>query len=646
MSRAAGERELREAWDQLAHELFTLRNSRCHWRGELAPSPLATATAISALSVRLRDTETAIGQSERQAIRDSVVRGTTYLLSCQNHDGGWGDTDRSRSNIATAYLAQAALVLAKQSIPEASASDRAISAAEAYIRRHGGTDGLQARYGSDKTFVAPIATNLALAGLIDWHQVPALPFELAAFPQGLYRFLRLPVVSYAIPALVAVGQVQFHFVPTGVSPWRMARRLVRDATLGVVRKMQPESGGFLEAVPLTAFVVMSLCGMGRAQDEIVARGVEFLLRLQRTDGAWPVDSDLAVWTTTLAANALHVSGVAHLSRLVSLEWLLACQHRERHPFTGAAPGGWAWTDLPGGVPDADDTSGALLSLAAMWNEVLPDQRAAVHRAARQAVRWLLDLQNGDGGWPTFCRGWGRLPFDRSGVDLTAHAVRALIAWKKLLPEGGTSASCEGPVRGMAMRRMFHLMERAIERGLNFLRKRQRSDGSWLPLWFGNEWAENEENPIYGTARIVLAFTAAGRKTDPCVLRAEDWLKRRQRPDGTWHAFAEHPVFDEQEGVPPCAGIEETALALSALSELCDGPGKSPAYSRGLAALATAVREGRHRVASPIGLYFARLWYYERMYPIIFALEAVGRALRRQGTPPPNLNSYWCGDATA
>jgi hypothetical protein len=40
------------------------------------------------------------------------------------------------------------------------------------------------------------------------------------------------------------------------------------------------------------------------------------------------------------------------------------------------------------------------------------------------VRWLLDLQNGDGGIPTFCRGWGALPFDRSAPDLTAHALRA------------------------------------------------------------------------------------------------------------------------------------------------------------------------------------------------------------------------------
>lgn len=646
MSHAAGERELREIWDQLAHELFALRDSRCHWRGELAPSPLATATAISALSVRLRDAGDGIGESLRRAIRDSMIRGATYLFSRQNHDGGWGDTDRSRSNIATAYLAQAALVLAKQYLPKAGASDRAISAAEAYIRCHGGMEGLRARYGSDKTFVAPIATNLALAGLIDWRQVPALPFELAAFPQGVYRFLRLPVVSYAIPALVAVGQVRFHFVPTGVPPWRMARRLLRDATLGVVRKMQPESGGFLEAVPLTAFVVMSLCGMGRAQDDIVSRGVEFLLRLQRTDGAWPVDSDLAVWITTLAVNALHVSSVAHLSRLISLEWLLACQHRERHSFTGAAPGGWAWTDLSGGVPDADDTSGALLCLAAIWSEVLSDQRAAVFRAAWQAVQWLLDLQNADGGWPTFCRGWGRLPFDRSGVDLTAHAVRALIAWQKLLPQARFSGLFPEHGRATDGRRMMHSMERAIERGLKFLRKKQRSDGSWLPLWFGNEWAENEENPIYGTARTVLAFTAAGLKLDPCVSRAVDWLKQRQRPDGTWHAFADHPIFGEQGDVAPCDGVEETALALSALSEFYDGPSESRSHSRGLAALATAVREGRHRIASPIGLYFARLWYYERMYPIVFALEAVGRAMRRLGIPPPDLNSYWCGDASA
>src|SRR5262249_3708503 len=50
-------------------------------------------------------------------------------------------------------------------------------------------------------------------------------------------------------------------------------------------------------------------------------------------------------------------------------------------------------------------------------------------AAKAGVSWLLDLQNRDGGWPTFCRGWGHLPFDRSSADISAHALRAFAAWK-------------------------------------------------------------------------------------------------------------------------------------------------------------------------------------------------------------------------
>jgi hypothetical protein len=35
---------------------------------------------------------------------------------------------------------------------------------------------------------------------------------------------------------------------------------------------------------------------------------------------------------------------------------------------------------------------------------------------------------------------------------------------------------------------------------------------------------------------------------------------------------------------------------------------------------------KYRDASPIGLYFAKLWYYERLYPLIFATAALGRVL--------------------
>jgi squalene-hopene/tetraprenyl-beta-curcumene cyclase len=37
-----------------------------------------------------------------------------------------------------------------------------------------------------------------------------------------------------------------------------------------------------------------------------------------------------------------------------------------------------------------------------------------------------------------------------------------------------------------------------------------------------------------------------------------------------------------------------------------------------------MHQGRSTPASPIGLYFARLWYFEELYPLIFALCALSK----------------------
>src|SRR5206468_9334435 len=156
------------------------------------------------------------------------------------------------------------------------------------------------------------------------------------------------------------------------------------------------------------------------------KGVEFLLASAREDGSWPIDTNLATWVSTLAVNSLTSLGavaapgmsgaqphfgLTGADRVRIAEWLLARQYQEEHPYTHAAPGGWAWTDLPGGVPDADDTAGALLALRHL-GAIDDPTRGAAHAG----VSWLLDLQNHDGGIPTFCRGWGAQPFDRSSAD--------------------------------------------------------------------------------------------------------------------------------------------------------------------------------------------------------------------------------------
>ncbi len=561
-----------------------------HWVGELSSSPLSTATACSALAIASRFAYYEVRENYRQAIRT----GLSWVLQHQNPDGGWGDTDRSLSNIATTMLVRAALHLAERTEAAADALERA----EQYLQAQGDIAGLRRRYGKDKTFAVPILTNCALAGLVSWKEVSPLPFELACLPQSWYRFARMPVVSYAVPALVAIGQARHHFAPS----WNPAIRYLRDQSiersLRVLHEMQPESGGYLEATPLTSFVVMSLASIGLHDHPVTRSGLRFLIDSIRGDGSWPIDTNLATWVTSLSINALGTrDGTEHLTPKL-LDWLLSCQHRVRHRFTGADPGGWGWSDLSGAVPDADDTPGALIAVERFPAEV----RGTSSQGRHAGTTWLLGLQNGNGGWPTFCRGWGKLPFDRSGTDLTAHAVRALNrdADSGMTDPWGTPTSAD--------------VDSAIERGFRYLSKQQRPDGSWLPLWFGNQHRPDDENPLYGTARVLLAYRDLNRLGDEPALRGLAYLASQQNADGGWG------------GDGTTSSVEETAVVVEALAADFQRPETRTAVERGVSWLVEAVETGRFRHASPIGFYFAKLWYYEKLYPLIFTVGALRTVL--------------------
>src|SRR5690606_33040016 len=240
---------------------------------------------------------------------------------------------------------------------------------------------------------------------------------------------------------------------------------------------------YLEATPLTAFVLMSLAASGRGDHPVARRCVEFLVDSVREDGSWPIDTNLATWVTSLAVHALaqdpQDDGSWATPELIG--WHLSCQHHRRHPFTGAEPGGWGWSDLSGAVPDGDDTPAAILAIG-HYQEFIdsPELARAGRVAAMEGLRWLIGLQNRDGGLPTFCRGWGKLPFDRSSTDLTAHLIRAIDA------AGGTTLADSGAAVSEPSAQLALQLARARQRALAFLRRQQRPDGRWEPLWFGNQ----------------------------------------------------------------------------------------------------------------------------------------------------------------
>ena len=364
--------QLKTFYHQAAQRLLAEKTPGGYWVGELSASALSTATAISTLSFFLEDETSQQGEFSVSAIEQQIESGVRWLIAEQNDDGGWGDTTKSHSNISTSMLVIAALT----ACGKADQFQDRISRANEYVESRGGVGGIRQRYGIDKTFAVPILANAAMVGLVPWREVSALPFEAACVPQRFYHLLQLPVVSYAIPALVAIGQVKFHFDP----PWDPIRRTIRKRcihpSLRVLEKMMPASGGFLEAVPLTSFVSMALIKSGKANHPVVQNGLRFIIESFRQEssskGSWPIDTNLATWTTTLSVNALATNRIEWQRLLENendqttwrdcLDWILACQNKTIHPFTGAAPGGWGWTDLSGAVPDADDTPGALLAL--------------------------------------------------------------------------------------------------------------------------------------------------------------------------------------------------------------------------------------------------------------------------------------------
>ncbi len=600
------ELSIQNASQQARTALLQLRSPEGVWTGELSASALSTATAVVALALAEKHAE-----SHDARFEGLIERGLAWLAAHSNADGGWGDTVLSASNLSTTTLVWAALGVRRETH---TGRPEAIAQAEKWLIQHAGTidagrlaTQIIARYGSDRTFSVPILTHCALAGRLGtgreaWNDVIPLPFELAACPPSWFAAMRLPVVSYALPALIAIGYARHFHAPSRNPLARALRTLVSDRVFRVLDSIQPSNGGFLEAIPLTSFVVMSLAGSGKAAHPVARRGLEFIVNSAQPDGSWRIDTNLATWVTTLGINALDSGGGLpwnEVERSSIHRWLMAQQHRVRHPYTNAAPGGWSWTPLPGGVPDADDTAGALLALKALGAPF-----AEVSGAATSGATWLLDVQNRDGGIPTFCRGWGTLPFDRSSADLTAHALRAWGAWQPLLPD-----SLQARIAA------------ATRCAVAFLRRTQEAEGAWNPLWFGNQFEPDESNRVYGTSRVLLALADTGLAIESAV-RAAGWLARAQKPDGGWAGgLAEAPPT-----------VEETALATEALSAAIERSAElraelEPAIRRGVSWLIDRLQAGRWTTPAPIGFYFAKLWYFERLYPMVFTVAALGRAAR-------------------
>lgn len=592
---------LQERFDALSSVLLHWQNKDGFWTGELSSSALGVAVAGAALHFY-----------DREANLHMIEKGMRWLSEHVNQDGGFGDTPESPSNISTSLLCYASLFLNRELY---SGSSSILKKLSAYLNSQGidlnsedVSRAILTHYGKDYTFSVPILTMCALCGITGeeaFEHIPQLPFELALVPRSW--LVSLSVVSYAVPALVAVGITIFKYKKKKNPLLKVVRRSSIGAAMRELESMLPASGGFLEAIPLTAFVALCLINAGFRDSAVVEKGICFLKETCRDDGSWPIDIDLSTWVSSLAVKSLgnqlpNVLDEKHQQKLT--EHFLSIQNKSKHPFNGTSSGGWGWTNFSGSVPDGDDTPGVMLALM----KLSETSSRKFYTEIENACDWLCRLQNSNGGFPTFTRGWGQLPFDQSCSDLTGHGVLALCRAMDYL---GSTIS----------KKKLKKYQRAIDRAISFLEKKQRNDGALLPLWFGNQHVSDHSNPVYGSARVVsylqdALFVSKLSKNqrlsmEEIVRKGQSFLAGEQNIDGSWGGAKNIP-----------GSIEETALALSALVNSVF----QEHVDEGFLWLNQAVSEDRLE-ASPIGLYFASLWYHEKMYPLVMSLEAYSRAIQ-------------------
>ncbi len=263
------------------------------WLDQWDGPVVATATAVSAL-VLSEQHGSVLGEIGAPAEIDSAYQGDLselivgsmhWLARRQHDDGGWNsyEADLAQpSDLFTSMIVRAAFQLTGAPAAYPELGDRMVG----YIKKRGGADGLKSTYGSLASATLLARGCSALAEVVDWKQLPAIPVERATLGVGPSRvefwMNRQPV----LPAIVAFGiaACSLHRPLNPLTHWRRARAC--RTAVEWLSDIQSPDGSFGGSVPTTSVVLMSLASVGHNTGPIVRRGVEYLFAQVRGDGSW------------------------------------------------------------------------------------------------------------------------------------------------------------------------------------------------------------------------------------------------------------------------------------------------------------------------------------------------------------------------
>src|SRR5262245_18260356 len=291
---------------------------------------------------------------------------------------------------------------------------------------------------------------LALLGVIGWEMVPAVPPELMFLPNWAYiniyemsswtRGIVIPLtILYArkpcwpVPAAAHLDEL-FKDASKAASAFEMRPEISwRNAFLALDRTLKlyersPLKPGRERAVRLAAEWMLehlerseglaaiypammnstfALMALGHSpSDPVTARQIQEFSRFEIEDNnsirLQPCLSP--VWDTAIAAfTIIECEGRCDSALSKAAAWLLDKQILGPGDWQiknrDAAPGGWAFEFRNDFYPDVDDTAFVLMAL----QHIPYSDEKRMAGAIDLGTKWLLSMQNRDGGWGAFDR---------------------------------------------------------------------------------------------------------------------------------------------------------------------------------------------------------------------------------------------------
>jgi squalene-hopene/tetraprenyl-beta-curcumene cyclase len=609
-----------------------------HWVGELQGDTILESEWVFLMAFLGREGD------------ERVRKAARYVLRQQQPDGGWSNYPDGPAELSVSVKAYFALKLAGHD-----AEAPYMRRAREVIRGLGGA----ARCNSFTKFY------LALLGQFPYANCPAVPPEMMLLPRWAYvniyamsswtRTIVVPLsIFYAhkpvrrLPPHLGIRELFLDPPETPLWPHPPTRRLLTwtnfflvadqllkrcEGWLGPVRAAAlrraeawlfehlADSDGLGAIFPPMIYTVVCLRCLGYADDSPQMRwalGQLDALMIEEGGTLRLQPCFSPVWDTALTLNAL--AAVDELRTADStpepdlhaaigngVRWLLAKECRRPGDWSLASPGlepaGWFFEYQNGFYPDTDDTAMVLMALGRTG-------LASGRPAAERGLRWLLGMQNRDGGWAAFDREINRelltrVPFadhnamlDPSCPDITGRALEAL--------------GCHG----------YGPDHPRVQKALAFLERTQEPAGGWPGRW--------GVNYVYGTWQVLAGLGSIGYDVRrPMVRRAVAWLKGVQQPGGGWGESCRS--YDD----PAFAGVgtptaSQTAWALLGL--IAAGEAESDAVAAGVDyLLATQGADGNWQEEQFTGTGFPKVFYLKyHMYSLYFPLMALARYARIVG----------------